>query len=79
MIKTKTIHRVITRAKVMSKFFFFSEMSCRYSYGDLGMLALSVQKIKIEKKKRKLISPLIWFVQIISENETDVYSMSSSL
>ena len=43
------------------------------------MLALSVQKIKIEKKKRKLISALIWFVQIISESETDVYSMSSSL
>ena len=41
------MHRVITRAKVMSMF--FSEMFCRYSYRDLRTLALSVQKIKIEK------------------------------
>ena len=78
LIITKIIHMVIAWAKVMSIIFwnFISdenqEQPFLFSFGDLGMLTLSVQKIKIDK--RELISS--WHT--ISQSETDVYLMPSS-
>ena len=74
---------VIAWAKVMSTFFwnFFSGENPKqpflYSFSDLDMLALSIQKIKIDKGE--LISSWIEFKQTISQSETDVYSMLNSL